>query len=149
MRAVLQRVESAKVTTDKRLLSEIGRGMVVLLGIAQGDSLSDAVYLSEKIIHLRIFEDKMGKMNLSLLDIDGEMLVVSQFTLLGDCRKGKRPSFTGAEKTEQARYLYDLFLSLVRSKVRLAAEGEFQTMMTVTLSNDGPVTILLDSKRLF
>jgi|SRR3989339_626810 len=149
MRAVLQRVESAKVTVSGRLISEIGKGTLVFLGIEQGDSEADADYLLEKIINLRIFEDKMGKMNLSLLDIDGELLVVSQFTLLGDCRTGRRPSFTNAEKPELARLLYDCLVSRARKKVRLVAEGEFQSMMTVLIANDGPVTMLLDSKRLF
>lgn len=149
MRAVLQRVESAKVTVSGRLISEIGKGTLVFLGIEQGDSEADADYLLEKIINLRIFEDKMGKMNLSLLDIDGELLVVSQFTLLGDCRKGRRPSLMNAEKPELARPLYDCLVSRARKKVRLVAEGEFQSMMTVLIANDGPVTMLLDSKRLF
>lgn len=149
MRAVLQRVESAKVTVSGRLISEIGKGTLVFLGIEKGDSEADADYLLEKIINLRIFEDKMGKMNLSLLDIDGELLVVSQFTLLGDCRKGRRPSFTNAEKPELARPLYDCLVSRARKKIRLVAEGEFQSMMTVVIANDGPVTMLLDSKRLF
>ena len=149
MRAVLQRVEKARVTVKGRLISEIGRGILVFLGIADGDSESDADYLAEKIVNLRIFEDEKGKMNLSLLDIDGEMLVVSQFTLLGDCRNGRRPSYTQAEKPDRALFLYDYLVSQARKKIRVVAKGEFQAMMTVTLSNDGPVTMLLDSKRLF
>lgn len=149
MRAVLQRVEKAKVTVENRLISEIGKGILVFLGIADGDSESDADYLSEKIINLRIFEDEQGKMNLSLLDINGEMLIVSQFTLLGDCRNGRRPSFTQAEKSDRALFLYDYLVLQARKKIRVVAKGEFQSMMTVTLSNDGPVTMLLDSKRLF
>ena len=149
MRAVLQRVEKARVTVKGRLISEIGRGILVFLGIADGDSESDADYLAEKIVNLRIFEDEKGKMNLSLLDIDGEMLVVSQFTLLGDCRNGRRPSYTQAEKPDRALFLYDYLVSQAKKKIRVVAKGEFQAMMTVTLSNDGPVTMLLDSKRLF
>ncbi len=149
MRAVLQRVEKAKVTVKNRLISEIGKGILVFLGIADGDSESDADYLCEKIINLRIFEDEQGKMNLSLLDIDGEMLIVSQFTLLGDCRNGRRPSFTQAEKPDRALFLYDYMALQARKKIRVVAKGEFQSMMTVMLSNDGPVTMLLDSKRLF
>jgi D-tyrosyl-tRNA(Tyr) deacylase len=156
MRAVVQRVESAKVSVSDRSVSEseascsqIGKGAVVFLGIEEGDGEPDAQYLVDKIVHLRIFEDESGKMNLSLLDVDGEMLVVSQFTLLGDCRNGRRPSFTQAEKPGLARPLYDYFLSLMKMKVRVAAEGEFQAMMKVHLVNDGPVTMLLDSKKLF
>ena len=149
MRAVLQRVEKARVTVKDRLVSEIGRGILVFLGIADGDSEPDADYLAEKIVNLRIFEDEKGKMNLSLLDISGEMLVVSQFTLLGDCRNGRRPSYTQAEKPDRALFLYDYLVSQAKKKIRVVAKGEFQAMMTVTLSNDGPVTMLLDSKRLF
>jgi D-tyrosyl-tRNA(Tyr) deacylase len=149
MRAVLQRVESARVTVSSRLVSEIGKGILVFLGVEQKDGEADADYLLEKIVNLRIFEDEQGKMNLSLLDVDGEMLVVSQFTLIGDCRNGRRPSFTKAEKPEQARLLYDYMVARARKKVRLVGEGEFQAMMTVELANDGPVTMLLDSKRLF
>lgn len=149
MRAVVQRVESAKVSVSNRTISEIGKGTVVFLGIEAGDDQTDADYLADKIAHLRIFEDEAGKMNLSLLDVDGEMLVVSQFTLLGDCRNGRRPSFTNAERPEPARPLYGYFVSLMKKKVRLVAEGEFQAMMKVHFINDGPVTILLDSKKLF
>ena len=149
MRAVVQRVESAKVSVNHRFIAETGKGAVVFLGIESGDGEPDADYLAEKIVHLRIFEDEAGKMNLSLLDIDGEILVVSQFTLLGDCRTGRRPSFTQAEKPELARPLYDYFFSRMKKKVRVAAEGEFQAMMKVHLVNDGPVTMLLDSKKLF
>ena len=149
MRAVLQRVKKAKVTIKDRLVAQIGKGVLVFLGIEQGDSEGDADYLTEKMTNLRIFEDDKGKMNLSLLDIDGEMLIVSQFTLLGDCRNGRRPSFTRAEKPDQALFLYDYLASQARRKIRVVAKGEFQAMMTVTLSNDGPVTMLLDSKRLF
>jgi len=149
MRAVLQRVDSAKVTVSNRLISEIGKGILVFLGIEQGDGEADADYLLEKIIHLRIFEDENEKMNISLLDVEGELLVVSQFTLLGDCRNGRRPSFTKAERPEPALRLCDYLVSQARKKVRFVAEGKFQAMMTVMIANDGPVTMLLDSKRLF
>jgi D-tyrosyl-tRNA(Tyr) deacylase len=149
MRAVLQRVQSASVTVTDRIISEIGKGILVFLGIEEGDGKADADYLMEKIVNLRIFDDEQGKMNLSLLDVDGEMLIVSQFTLLGDCRNGRRPSFTKAEKPEAARLLYDYIVSRAAAKVRYAAEGEFQAMMHVAIVNDGPVTMLLDSKRLF
>ncbi|MBW6485706.1 MAG: D-tyrosyl-tRNA(Tyr) deacylase [Syntrophobacterales bacterium] len=149
MRAVLQRVESASVTVSNRLISKIGKGILVFLGIELGDSEADADYLLEKIINLRIFEDETGKMNLSLLDMDAELLVVSQFTLLGDCRKGRRPSFTNAARPEQARPLYDHLVSQAKKQVRFVAAGEFQAMMTVVIANDGPVTMLLDSKRFF
>lgn len=149
MRAVVQRVKSAKVTVNDCLIAEIDKGMLVFLGIEQGDGHTDADYLLEKIINLRVFEDENGKMNLSLLDMDGELLVVSQFTLLGDSRKGRRPSFTRAERPELARPLYDYFVSQAKRRVRVVAEGEFQAIMTVLITNDGPVTMLLDSKRLF
>jgi D-tyrosyl-tRNA(Tyr) deacylase len=142
-------VEKAKVTVKNRLIAQIGKGILVFLGIAGQDTETDADYLCDKIAHLRIFEDEKGKMNRSLLDIDGELLIVSQFTLLGDCRTGRRPSFTLAEKPDRALYLYDYLLTQARKKVRVVAKGEFQSVMTVALSNDGPVTILLDSKRLF
>ncbi|MHB8828074.1 MAG: D-aminoacyl-tRNA deacylase [Syntrophales bacterium] len=149
MRAVVQRVKSAKVTVNDCLIAEIDKGMLVFLGIEQGDGHTDADYLLEKIINLRVFEDENGKMNLSLLDMDGELLVVSQFTLLGDSRKGRRPSFTRAERPELARPLYGYFVSQAKRRVRVVAEGEFQAIMTVLIANDGPVTMLLDSKRLF
>lgn len=149
MRAVVQRVDRADVHIAGKLISGIKKGVLVFLGIEQGDRQSDADYLSDKIIHLRIFKDEDGKMNLSLLDIRGEMLVVSQFTLLGNCRKGRRPSFTGAENPEVAQRLYDYFLGLVKNKVSHVAQGEFQVAMSVELVNDGPVTILLDSRRAF
>ena len=149
MRAVLQRVDSAKVTVSNCLISEIGKGILVFLGIEKGDCEADADYLLEKIIHLRIFEDENEKMNISLLDVEGELLVVSQFTLLGDCRNGRRPSFTNAERPELALRLCDYLASQARKKVRFVAEGKFQAMMTVMIANDGPVTMLLDSKRLF
>jgi D-aminoacyl-tRNA deacylase len=147
MKAVIQRVESASVRIDGNEISRIGGGLLVLLGVEKGDSEKDADFLLDKIIHLRIFEDGEGKMNLSLLDISGELLVVSQFTLLADCRKGRRPSFTDAAEPESATKLYEYLLSRAREKLTKVGQGQFQAMMKVELVNDGPVTILLDSRR--
>ena len=149
MRSVVQRVDEARVCIGDKRISEIGKGLLVLLGIEQKDDEKDAGYLSDKIANLRIFEDKQGKMNLSLLDVRGEMLVVSQFTLLGDCRKGRRPSFTSAEDPDRARILYEYFIGQTRSKMIPVAEGEFQALMSIELVNNGPVTMLLDSRRMF
>ncbi len=146
MRCLLQRVDRADIRVDDKCIAGIRKGILVFLGIEAGDRASDADYLSEKIINLRIFEDQRGKMDLSLLDIKGEMLVVSQFTLFGDCRKGRRPSFTRAENSDQAKKQYDYFVSRVREKVGRVAQGQFQAMMLVELINSGPVTILLDSR---
>ena len=149
MRSVVQRVDRVRVLIGDKRISEIGKGLLVLLGIEQGDWKNDADYLSDKIMNLRIFEDENGKMNLSLLDIRGEMLVVSQFTLLGDCRKGRRPSFTGAEKPDRARLLYDYFIQKTKDIIGNVVQGEFQAMMSIELVNNGPVTMLLDSRRSF
>ena len=149
MRAVVQRVKEAKVVVDGKTVGEIGRGLLVLLGVEQTDEEKDAEYLVSKIIHLRIFKDSEQKFNLSLVDVKGEMLVVSQFTLLGDCRKGRRPSFTDAALPEKAKELYEYFISSVAKNNIPVASGEFQAMMDVHLVNDGPVTMLLDSKRRF
>ena len=149
MRSVVQRVDRVRVLIGDKRISEIGKGLLVLLGIEQGDRKNDADYLSDKIINLRIFEDENGKMNLSLLDIRGEMLVVSQFTLLGDCRKGRRPSFTGAENPDRARLLYDYFIQKTNAIIGNVVQGEFQAMMSIELVNNGPVTMLLDSRRSF
>ena len=149
MRAVVQRVKEAKVVVDGKTVGEIGRGLLVLLGVEQTDEEKDAEYLVSKIIHLRIFKDSEQKFNLSLVDVKGEMLVVSQFTLLGDCRKGRRPSFTDAALPEKAKELYEYFISSVAKNNIPVASGEFQAMMDVHLLNDGPVTMLLDSKRRF
>jgi D-aminoacyl-tRNA deacylase len=149
MRSVVQRVDRVRVYIGDKRISEIAKGLLVLLGIEQGDLEKDADYLSDKIMNLRIFEDEKGKMNLSLLDIRGEMLVVSQFTLLGDCRKGRRPSFTGAENPDRARLLCDYFIQKARDKVDHVDQGEFQAMMSIELINNGPVTMLLDSRRTF
>jgi D-tyrosyl-tRNA(Tyr) deacylase len=149
MRSVVQRVDRAEIRVGEKRISLIEKGILVFLGIQQGDEERDADYLSDKIIHLRIFEDENGKMNLTLLDIKGQMLIVSQFTLLGDCRKGRRPCFTEAENPERARMLYNYFVNRSKEKVKCCAEGEFQAMMSVELINNGPVTILLDSRRSF
>ncbi len=149
MRAVVQRVDSAKVSVDDQEISSIGRGVLVLLGIQKGDGEKDADLLLDKVANLKIFEDPEGKMNLSLLEVSGSMLVVSQFTLLADCRKGRRPSFGGAAEPEIARELYEYFLKMAHNKVGVVTGGRFQAIMKVELINDGPVTILLDSKKGF
>lgn len=149
MRAVVQRVSRASVTVENEITGEIGRGLLVLLGVGQEDSEADADYFADKIAGLRIFEDEAGKMNLSLKDIGGAMLAVSQFTLLGDVRRGKRPSFDAAARPERARELYEYFVERVRGLGLRCETGRFQAMMEVELLNSGPVTILLDSKRAF
>jgi D-tyrosyl-tRNA(Tyr) deacylase len=149
MRAVIQRVSWAEVKTDGRVTGRIGKGLLVLLGVGNGDSQKEADFLLEKIIHLRIFEDDAGKLNLSLLDIRGELMVISQFTLYADCRKGRRPSFTEAAPPEAARALYEHFLEKAKTTGLSTASGVFQTLMEVELVNSGPVTILLDTSRNF
>lgn len=147
MKAVIQRVDSASVSIDGIEISRIGAGLFVLLGVEKGDGEKDADFLLDKMIHLRIFEDDEGKMNLSLLDVSGELLVVSQFTLLADCRKGRRPSFTDAAEPVTATKLYEYVLLKAREQVTKVGQGQFQAMMKVGLVNHGPVTILLDSRR--
>lgn len=149
MRAVLQRVSRAQVTVDGEITGEIGRGLLILLGVSKNDAESDAVYLVEKTLNLRVFEDDAGKMNLSLLDIKGEMLVVSQFTLYGDSRRGRRPSYIDAAPPDEANRLYEFFVAEARKKIARVETGRFQAMMDVELVNDGPVTVLLDSKKIF
>ncbi len=149
MRAVVQRVACARVRVGDRTVGEIGRGLLVLLGVGRGDTEDDAAYLAEKIVHLRIFEDAEGKMNRSLLDVGGEMLVVSQFTLYGDCRRGRRPSYSEAAPPEQARALYEYFAERARQYGPRVETGIFQEMMDVELVNVGPVTLLLDSRKQF
>lgn len=149
MRAVIQRVDRASVRINNIEISSINEGLLVLLGVEKEDSQSDADYILDKIISLRIFEDEQGKMNRSLQDIEGEMMVVSQFTLLGDCRKGRRPSFFQAEEPFVANKLYEYFVEAGAAKVKKLACGKFQEMMQVELVNNGPVTILLDSKKKF
>lgn len=149
MRAVLQRVSRAKVSVDEETIGEIGKGILVLLGVSIEDAEQDAVYLAEKTLNLRIFEDAHEKMNLSLLDVAGEMLVVSQFTLYGDARRGRRPSFFEAAPPERANHLYESFVREARKHATKVETGKFQAMMDVELVNDGPVTILLDSRKNF
>jgi D-tyrosyl-tRNA(Tyr) deacylase len=149
MRAVVQRVKEARVVVDGRTVGSIGQGLLVFLGVEQADDKKDVDYLVSKIINLRIFKDSEHKFNLSLKDVKGALLVVSQFTLFGDCRKGRRPSFTDAALPDKARDLYDYFITSVAAQDLSVASGEFQATMDVHLVNDGPVTILLDSKRRF
>ena len=149
MRAVVQRVSRAKVTVDSEVAGEIGRGLLVLVGVGSDDVEADADYLAEKIAGLRIFEDADGKMNRALAEIGGAVLVVSQFTLFGDVRRGKRPSFDAAAAPEKARELYGHFVERIRAAGLACHTGRFQENMQVELVNDGPVTILLDSKKAF
>ena len=149
MRAVVQRVTRAKVTIDNEVIAETGNGLVVLLGIARDDTKVEAAYLVDKIANLRIFDYEDGKMNLSVKDTDGALLIVSQFTLYGDVRRGLRPSWIDAAPPEVAEPLYDFFVRQARSTVDEVATGKFQAMMQIELVNDGPVTILIDSKKLF
>ncbi len=149
MRAVVQRTLQSSVCVEKQTIAAIGQGLTVLLGVGQQDTEGDAHYLVEKIINLRIFSDNNGKMNLSLLDIKGELLVVSQFTLFADCRKGRRPSFDEAAPPELAKKLYEIFIEECGRLGVQVASGKFQSEMLVSLDNHGPVTMLLDSKRTF
>jgi D-tyrosyl-tRNA(Tyr) deacylase len=145
MRACIQRVSSARVVIDGHVVGEISRGLAVLLGVAASDADVDLGWLVEKIIGLRIFNDAEGKMNLGLADVDGELLVVSQFTLLGDCRKGRRPSFIAAAPLEMAERMYEQFVAAARARGVRVATGRFRTHMNVELVNDGPVTLWIDS----
>ena len=149
MRAVVQRVKEAKVEVDNIVIGKIGRGLLILLGVDMDDSETDAQYLASKIAGLRIFADANEMMNLSLTDVRGAALVVSQFTLLGDCRKGKRPSFAHAARPEKAKPLYNRFIRILKEKEIEVATGKFGEMMDVSLINDGPVTLMLDSKKTF
>lgn len=149
MRAVIQRVKSASVTVEGKVVSEVNKGLLVFLGVAQEDTPADVDYMAGKITNLRIFEDDEGLMNLSVLDVGGEALVVSQFTLCGDCRKGRRPSFIDAARPEKADPLYQAFMDEISRLGVPVKAGIFQAMMDVELINDGPVTILLDSNKLF
>ena len=144
MRAVVQRVSSARVEIDGEVAGSIGRGLLVLLGVGQGDSEKQAHWLADKIAGLRIFEDDAGKMNLSVEDAGGSALVMSQFTLYGDCRKGRRPSFAGAAPPEEADRLYQVFLNRLKERGLPVATGVFQAMMQVHLVNDGPVTVVVE-----
>lgn len=145
MKAVVQRVSRCSVTVDGQLVGSIGKGLLVLLGVADSDTEKERDYLAEKIVGLRIFEDSQGKMNLSLQDVKGELLVVSQFTLFGDCKKGRRPSFTGAGKPEHANVLYEQFLCRAEELGVQVQRGVFGADMKVELINDGPVTLILDT----
>jgi D-tyrosyl-tRNA(Tyr) deacylase len=149
MRAVVQRVTRASVTVEVEIVGEIGKGLVVLLGVASDDTQQDAEYLAEKIASLRIFDDQAGKMNLSVKDVGGSLLIVSQFTLYGDVGRGLRPSWSDAAPPEIAEPLYEFFMTEARKYVRQVATGIFRRTMQVELVNDGPVTILLDSQKLF
>jgi D-tyrosyl-tRNA(Tyr) deacylase len=148
MRAVVQRVKRASVTVGGAVKGEIGKGLLVYAGVQKGDAAVDLEYIAAKILGLRIFEDPDGKMNLDILEAGGEVLLISQFTLAGDCRKGRRPSFDGAESPHAARLLYDELRERLAASVRVST-GEFQAHMEVESINDGPVTMLLDSKKLF
>jgi D-tyrosyl-tRNA(Tyr) deacylase len=149
MRAVVQRVLSARCEVDGQVVSEIGRGLLVFLGIGKGDSAPDIDYIVDKILHLRIFEDENQKTNLSISDVNGSIMVISQFTLYGDVRKGRRPSFDGAMPPEEAERLYNEVVSRLRTSGIKVETGRFREMMRISLINDGPMTILLDSRRLF
>lgn len=149
MRAVVQRVTRAKVTVDEKVVGEIGKGLVVLLGVARDDTKVEAAYLVDKIAALRIFDDEDGKMNLSIKDVQGALLIVSQFTLYGDVRRGLRPSWIEAAPPEVAEPLYDFFVRQAGTSIDEIATGSFRAMMQLELVNDGPVTILLDSQKLF
>lgn len=149
MRAVVQRVSRGRVTVEDQVTGEIGRGFVVLLGVADGDTQEDVIYIAQKLCGLRVFEDSDGKMNLSIPDIGGAMLIISQFTLLGDCRKGRRPSFIAAARPEVADALYRSVIAEVQGQGIQVATGKFQAHMDVELVNDGPVTLLIDSRKDF
>jgi len=147
MRAVIQRVKESSVKTENQIIGRTGFGLLVLLGVAKSDSPSDADYLVNKIANLRIFEDEKGRMNRSLLETGGEMMIVSQFTLLADCRRGRRPSFVDAAEPELATELYEYFVKQVRNLEITVATGRFRAMMEVALINEGPVTIVVESPR--
>lgn len=149
MRAVVQRVSEARVQVGGQVIGQIGRGLLVLVGVGHDDTSSDARDLAAKIVGLRIFEDEAGKMNQALADVAGELLVVSQFTLWGDCRQGRRPSFTAAAPPALAERLYEEFVAAARELGATVATGQFRAMMQVALVNDGPVTLLVDSHKAF
>jgi D-tyrosyl-tRNA(Tyr) deacylase len=146
MRAVVQRVSEASVTVDGKVVGQIAAGLCVLVGVAQGDTVADATFLAAKVCELRIFEDEAGKMNRSLLDTRGALLAISQFTLLGDAQKGRRPSFIAAARPEEAQPLYARFCALCRERGVAVAEGVFRATMQVRIVNEGPVTLVLDSR---
>ena len=146
MRIVVQRSKNASVTVNEKVIGEIEKGLVLLVGVTHDDTINDANYLADKIVNLRIFEDENGKMNLSLLDVGGSILSISQFTLYGDCRKGRRPNFMAAAKPEEALNLYQYFNTVLSEKNVVVETGEFGAEMDVAFINDGPVTLILDSK---
>ncbi|MBN6887824.1 D-aminoacyl-tRNA deacylase [Cytobacillus horneckiae] len=146
MKVVVQRSKEATVTVEKEMIGKISKGFVLLVGVTHEDTMEDAAYLADKIAHLRVFEDEDGKMNHSLLDVNGEILSVSQFTLYGDCRKGRRPNFMNAARPDQANEIYDGFNKLLCEKGIKVETGKFGAMMDVQLTNDGPVTLILESK---
>jgi D-aminoacyl-tRNA deacylase len=146
MKAVIQRVKTASVTIDGQVIARIDKGLLVLLGIGKGDTERDRDWTLEKLINLRIFEKEEGKLDYSLLDMEGDLLLVSQFTLFGDCKKGRRPSFSEAEGVDEARAMFQQFVEAAKKRVRNIQTGVFQATMDVSLTNDGPVTIILDSK---
>ena len=146
MKAVIQRVKRAKVEVEKKIIGQIDQGALIFLGVAKNDSYKDADYLVQKIIHLRMFEDKEGKMNLSGLEVGAQFLVVSQFTLYGNCDKGRRPSFDAAATPEKGKELYDYFISQLKKQSLKVQTGKFRAMMDVSLINDGPVTFVIESK---
>ncbi|MBP2032508.1 D-tyrosyl-tRNA(Tyr) deacylase [Clostridium algifaecis] len=149
MRAVVQRVKSSSVKVDGNVIGKIGKGLNVLIGITKDDTISDITYLKDKIINLRIFEDENGKLNKSLMDVGGELLLISQFTLYGDCRKGRRPSFIQALSGDESEKLYNEFVVQCKVSVKKVETGKFGADMLVSIENDGPVTMLLDSKKNF
>ncbi|MGG7058520.1 D-aminoacyl-tRNA deacylase [Clostridium nigeriense] len=149
MRVVVQRVNSSRVIVEDKIIGSIGKGLNLLIGISKEDTEVDLLYLKDKIVNLRIFEDENDKMNLSLLDVKGEILAISQFTLYGDCRKGRRPNFMEAEGGERAKVLYERFVELLRESSLKVETGEFGAHMIVDIQNDGPVTLMLDSKKQF
>lgn len=149
MRACVQRVRHAQVTVADEVVGRIDQGLLVLLGVAADDTSDDVLQMADKIIGLRVFDDAEGKMNLALADVGGGLLVVSQFTLLGDCRKGRRPSYVAASPPELAEKLYEEFVTIARRQIARVETGRFRQQMDVALVNDGPVTLLLDSRRLF
>lgn len=149
MRAVVQRVKHSQVTVEEEIVGKIQSGLMVLLGVEDGDDSKDCQYMIDKVVNLRIFEDEEGKMNCSIKDVGGDVLAVSQFTLLGDCRKGRRPSFINAARPEAANDLYEAFVAGVRTEGLTVETGVFQADMLVDIANDGPVTLLLDSKKQF
>ena len=148
MRAIVQRVKNASVTVDNNVIGKISHGLLVFLGVGEGDVEADMKYIADKVIGLRIFSDSEDKMNLSVTDVDGEILVISQFTLYGDCRKGRRPNFTASMEPKGAEAMYEKFIEYVKSQGIKTEHGEFGADMKVNLLNDGPVTLILDSSKI-